>query len=222
VGLGALVFDRLVVALAGHSWLDHEEARGILGSLSPVNSGTVFYAALTGVLLWLGSVAGGWFDNWSVYHRIPEGIAGHPLGKIFGPLRMKRISRLFAHNASGWATNISLGFLLGMTPEIGRFTGLPLDVRHVTLNTGILAIAGSSLGAGWWAEGWFLLATTGIGVMFVLNLSVSFALSLLSAARAYEVPNADLLGIARRIGWRILKSPLEFVRPPRDGEAPKS
>jgi site-specific recombinase len=216
VATGAVVFDRLVAAVLGHSWLGSEEALDILGSLSPVNSGTVFYAALTGVLLWMASVAGGWFDNWSVSHRIPEGIAQHPLGRTFGPLRMKRLAHLFSHNASGWATNISLGFLLGMTPAIGRFTGLPLDVRHVTLNSGILAIAGSSLGRGWWAEGYFLLAITGIAVMFVLNLSVSFALSLLNAARAYDVPPDDLLGILRGIGRRVLKSPLEFVRPPRD------
>jgi site-specific recombinase len=215
VAFGALVFDRLLSLLLGRSWLGSEEALDIIGSLSPVDSGTVFYAALTGVLLWLASVAGGWFDNWAVYHRIPEGIAQHPLGRTFGPPRMKRAADLFARNASGWATNVSLGFLLGMTPAIGRFTGLPLDVRHVTLNTGILSIAGSSLGSGWYAEGWFLRATTGIGVMFVLNLSVSFACSLLNAARAYDVPREELLGILRRIGRRVLRSPLEFVRPPR-------
>ena len=133
---------------------------------------------------------------------------------------MKRAADLFARNASGWATNVSLGFLLGMTPAIGRFTGLPFDVRHVTLNTGILAIAGSSLGAGWYAEGWFLRAITGIGVMFVLNLSVSFACSLLNAARAYDVPREELLGILRRIARRSFRSPLEFVRPPRAGGPP--
>ena len=166
-------------------------------------------------------MAGGWFDNWSVYHRIPDGIAHHPLGQVLGRRRMERAAKVFARNASGWATNVSLGFLLGMTPAIGRFTGLPLDVRHVTLNTGILAIAGSSLGRDWQADGWFLLATTGIAVMFVLNLSVSFALSLGSAARAYDVPTEELFGILRQIGRRFLKSPLEFVRPPRDGTPPE-
>ncbi len=32
--------------------------------------------------------------------------------------------------------------MLGMMPAIGRFTGLPLDVRHVTLNSGILGAGG--------------------------------------------------------------------------------
>ena len=217
VAAGSVVFDRLIRLVFGRSWLGAEEALEIMGSLSPVNSGTVFFAALTGALLWLASVAGGWFDNWAVSHRVAEGIAQHPLGRTFGPVRMKRAARLFAHNASGWATNVSLGFLLGMTPAIGRFTGLPLDVRHVTLNSGILAIAGSSLGSGWLAGG-FLLATTGIAVMFVLNLSVSFALSLVNAAKAYDLSNKELLGVLVGIGRRVMRSPLELVRPPRDGD----
>ena len=51
--------------------------------------------------------------------------------------------------------------------------------------------------------------------MFVLNLSVSFACSLFSAARAYELPADDLWGILKGIGRRLVRSPLEFVRWPR-------
>ncbi len=53
-------------------------------SLSPVDSGTVFYAALTGVILYLAALVGGWVDNWAVYHRLPQAIAEHRLGQ---PLR---------------------------------------------------------------------------------------------------------------------------------------
>ena len=48
--------------------------------------------------------------------------------------------------------------------------------------------------------------------MFVLNLSVSFACSLFSAARAYELPAADVRGILKGIGRRLVRSPLQFVR----------
>jgi site-specific recombinase len=40
--------------------------------------------------------------------------------------------------------SISLGFMLGMTPELGRILGLPLDVRHVTLNTGIMSLGAAT------------------------------------------------------------------------------
>jgi site-specific recombinase len=55
--------------------------------------------------------------------------------------------------------------------------------------------------------------------MFVLNLSVSFACSLFSAARAYELPAGDVRGILTGIGKRLVRTPLEFVRPPRSGPA---
>ena len=38
----------------------------------------------------------------------------------------------------GWAATSRSGFLLGMTPVVATFFGLPLDVRHVTLSTGSL------------------------------------------------------------------------------------
>lgn len=42
-----------------------------------LHSGTVFYAALTGVLLWLSSLGAGWLENWIVYRRLPEALAKH-------------------------------------------------------------------------------------------------------------------------------------------------
>ena len=61
---------------------------------------------------------------------------------------------------------------------------------HVTLSTGIVSIAASSVGIESHRLAWLLLAISGIAVMFVLNLSVSFA-------------------------RRLIRSPLSFVRPPR-------
>jgi site-specific recombinase len=106
--------------------------------------------------------------------------------------------------------------MLGMMPEIGRFTGLPVDVRHVTLNTGILSLAAAGVDV-WGGQGlrWLLLALAGIAVMFVLNLSVSFGFSLVSAARAYDLPAGELRGILMGIGRRLLRSPLAFVLPTR-------
>jgi site-specific recombinase len=175
----------------------------------------VFYAALTGVILWLASVVGGWFDNFCAYHRLPLAIAQHPVGRTLGRDRLARWGDNLADNASGWATNVSLGFMLGMTPAIGHFIGLPLDVRHVTLNSGILSLASTSLGQRWFGEGAFLLSVAGVGVMFVLNLSVSFLLALASAARAYELPAHDNAELLRGLSRRFRRTPLDFFVPPR-------
>jgi len=103
--------------------------------------------------------------------------------------------------------------MLGMTPSIGHFLGLPLDVRHVTLSTGMLFTACGSLDD-WYSNGWFLLAGSGIFIMFVLNLGVSFTLSLWTALRALEVPAADVRELRRRLRARLLSRPLDFILPP--------
>ncbi len=222
VSAGAAAFVASWTALAGRPWVDERTARETFLVLSPFDSGTIFFAALTGVLLWLGSVAGGWFENWSTYHRLPEGIARHPIGRLVGGDRMRRVADALSRNASGWATNVALGFLLGFAPAIGRFFGIPFDVRHVTLSTGQLGLAASSLGQGWFAEGAFLRGLAGIGVMFVLNLSVAFSLSLFNAARAYEMPPGELAGVLKHVLGRALRRPLDFVRPPRPVDREKA
>jgi site-specific recombinase len=220
VAAGAAFFSWLFAALAGRPFLGEDEAVATLRVMSPVNSFTIWYAALTGVVLWLASVAGGWFDNWVVYHRLADGIAQRPARTARGRALLRRFGTALSRHASGWGTNVSLGFMLGMVPEIGRFTGLPADVRHVTLNTGIVSLAAAGVDV-WGGQGlsWLLLALAGIAVMFVLNLSVSFGCSLLSAVRAYELPAGDLGGILRGIGRRLLRSPLTFVRPPHGDPA---
>ncbi len=220
VAVGAAAFSWAFAAAAGRSFVPESEAVATLRVMSPVNSFTVWYAALTGVVLWLASVAGGWFDNWVVYHRLADGIAQRPARTPWGTALRTRCASGLARHASGWGTNVSLGFMLGMMPELGRFSGLPADVRHVTLNTGIVSLAAAGVDV-WGGQGlpWLLLALAGIAVMFVLNLSISFGFSLVSAARAYELPAGELGGILRGIGRRLLRSPLTFVRPPHGDPA---
>lgn len=218
VGAAALVF--LWEALFEQPFLTAGDADSIYHQLSPFSSGTVFYAALTGVILWLASVVGGWFDNLCAYHRLPLAIAQHPAGRYLGRARLQRWAESLEENAAGWATNLSLGFMLGMTPAIGHFFGLPLDVRHVTLNSGILTLASASLGKRWYGEGRLLLGIAGVAVMFILNLSVSFLLSLATAARAYELPAAENKALFRTLWRRFTDRPREFFLPPRNGREP--
>ncbi|WP_374487111.1 hypothetical protein [Zoogloea sp.] len=214
VACGAYAFDAAWQWATGHSYLNRAEASYVFHALSPVDSGTVFYAALTGCILYLAALAGGWVDNWAVYHRLPQAIAEHRLGHRFGRLRMIRLAGIVSRNMSGWATNIALGLMLGMTPVLGRFFGLPLDVRHVTLNSGILSLATSALDVEL-STGLLSLAIAGVAVMFVLNLGVSFALSLLTAVRAYNLPKADLKELRRRLWQRLRRQPRDFLMPPR-------
>ena len=199
---------------AGGPLVDLHAAEHVYDTLSPLNSGTVVFAALTGVLLWLSSIAGGWIENWAVYHQLPQALAEQAWGiRRFGPERMRRWADAVARNIAGWGTNVSLGMMLGMTPAIGMFFGVPLDVRHVTLSSGTLALATASLETGWYREGWFLHAIAGVAVMFVLNLGVSFSLSLVTALRAYNVPRADKVELIKRLLKRLARSPRDFILP---------
>ena len=224
VAAGATLFDGLWRLAAGRAYLDPDVAAHTFETLSPLDSGTVFFAALTGVLLWMGSVAGGWFENWVTVHRLPEALAGRKPGGTFTKERLQRIGDALSRNAAGWGTNVALGFLLGFAPAVGRFFGIPFDVRHVTLSTGTLALSAAGLGERWLLGGWFFRALGGIAVMFVLNLTVAFTLSLVNAARAFEMTNADLWGVLKHVFTHFRKNPLSFVLPPKaapDGTSPK-
>ncbi|MFS2117837.1 preprotein translocase subunit TatB, partial [Herbaspirillum frisingense] len=62
-------------ALGGKS-MPVETARQTLASLSLVGP-TPLYAALTGILLWLASLAAGFADNWFALRRVREVVSNH-------------------------------------------------------------------------------------------------------------------------------------------------
>jgi site-specific recombinase len=161
----------------------------------------------------MAALAGGWCENFAVYYRLPEAIAQHPLGSKVGEVRLKKFSRVLDRNLGGWSTSIVLGYLLGFTPVIGHFFGLPLDVRHVTLSTGTLALAVAHFGAQSMGRTWFYQAVAGIGVIFILNLFVSFSIAAYVGLRAYDVRPREQLEILRFLVWAGLKSPLRFIWP---------
>ena len=219
VGVGAIGLGFLWHLLFGAPLLEHETAEYTLTSLNPLASGTIFYAALTGVILWLSSLVGGWIENWAVYHRLPEAIAEHRLGAFVKPDRLQRVSQYFSKNISGWGGSIALGYMLGMLPPLGRFFGLPLDVRHVTLSTGTVALGAVSLSRDTIPDGALLWAAAGIAVTFVMNLSVSFYLALRLALRAHGVNLGGNITMVRTIFRAFLRSPGEFFFPPADDPA---
>jgi site-specific recombinase len=213
VALGCVVFNQAWQAMTGHSFLTTEKATNLLTDLSPVDSLTIFYAAFTGVILWSSSLIGGWVDNWSAYHRVPQGISDHPLGQRFGRERMVALGRFVRRHIAGWGTNISLGMMLGLAPEIGHFLGIPLDVRHVTLNSGMLALACTTEGVDWWSRQALSYALAGIACMFVLNLGVSFTLSLWTALRAQGLSGRLIVTLYGRVFLHLLRRPWRVVVP---------
>lgn len=216
VTAGALALDALLRLTLHRTLIDADKAHHVLHDLHPLASGTVLFAALTGVILWISGLIGGWFENWAVAHRLPEAIAQHPAGARLGRERLRRWGAALGAHASSWGGSVALGLLLGLTPALGRILGLPLDVRHVTLSTGTLAFAASGLAAETlpWSE--IAWAALGIATIFVLNLSVSFLCALALALRAHNVPLVEALRLARKLGGRFLRDPWALIGPPRE------
>ena len=217
VCIGGIAFQYLWTWLFHDHFLSSANAEHAYQSMDPLKSGTAIFAAFTGVLLWVGALAGGWAENFIVFNRISHGIVQHPLSHRLGERHMRRMGAWLERNAAAWTNSIVLGYLLGLAPVIARFFGVPLDVRHVTLSTGMVALAAAQYGLGALRESWLYLAIAGIGVTFVLNLTVSFAIASVVALRAYSVPGHEQLQILRYIGRQFLRVPMQFIFPGRDG-----
>ncbi len=220
--LGVVAPAALAVALAyqwatGHGFLTPAKAQATVESLHPWRSGTLVFAALTGVLLWLSSVAGGWLENFVVYRRLPEALAHHRvLRRLLGDAGAGRLAATFQHAVSGLGGNVTLGFLLGLVPVLGGFFGMTLDVRHVTFALGSLALAGGTLGADAVLQPGFLAALAGVALTGVLNFTVSFSLALGVAVRARDVPTREALPFLRAVVSHLVKEPRSFLLPPRE------
>jgi len=207
--------DLVARRLVGHPLLPLAKAEETLASLSLVGP-TPVYAAITGVLLFLSSLAAGWADNWFVLRDLEHGLAtSRRLAAVLGRARVARGARWLRENVSGLAGNVSLGFLLGMTPAVGHAFGLPLDVRHVTLSAGFLAASTAALGLQtlWSPPFWWALC--GLVSMGVLNVGVSFALALATAVRARGLAAPERHVLIAAFWSRVRRRPADLVVPER-------
>ena len=215
VAPAVLIFDLVVRSVSGHVALSIDNAESVIHSLD-IGGPSLLHAAITGVLLWLSSLAAGWADNWFAYRKIGASMrASRWMRAVFGDKLRGRWASFWERNISGLAGNISLGFMLGLLPAFAWFLGLPLDVRHVTLSTGSLAAAVSTLGMGVFGSLEFWLAVMGIAGIGVINLGVSFALALFLAIRAREVRPPQRRLLYRAMVRQLIRKPGSFLLPPR-------
>lgn len=215
----AILFNLLWNVIFQEDVLAPIYAKKILDSLNPITSLTIPLAALTGVLLWISSIAAGWVENWIVFRRLPEAISqNQAIKSLFGPAANERSARWLVRNAAGVAGNVALGFLLAFTPIFGKFFGLPLDVRHVTLSAGSLTFAVSSIGLHAVDPAKLILAVCGIGVIGLLNFGVSFALALYTAVRARRVRRVWLLHLAMMLWTKFRFQPFDFFIPKKEAK----
>ena len=206
-----------MLLLLGLPVMSDAKAEATLHSLSIVGV-TPLFAAFTGVLLWLASLTAGFADNWFALRRLRESLTHHRrLVRTLGAGRAERWAKWLEHHISGLVGNISLAVLLGMTPVVAQFFGLPLDVRHVTLSTASLTSAASMLGWPVLMSAPFWLAVAGILLIGVLNVGVAFGCSLTLALQARDVPARVRRLVFRAFLRRFTASPQAFLFPGKNG-----
>jgi site-specific recombinase len=213
----SILIDRIVNAVTGHPFLTAAEAEHGVHMLFPHASMTVIFAIVTGVFLWLSSLATGWTANYLALHKMATSISNSlRIRNRLGPKRAAMLANWVGHHAAGSVGFIVLGFLLGAVPIIFELFGIPLEVRHVTLAAASLgyALDGERLyGHLHWRE--TVLALTGIGMVGLLNILTSFALSFVLAVRARNIGEAQSRRFLREVGRELLANPLAFILPRR-------
>jgi site-specific recombinase len=210
-----LGIQALAWMVAGAPAIGVDKAQHILHDNSLLGP-TVFYAAFTGIILFIGSLIAGWIENWFIWHRLDSALAWNPrFIAVLGASRAQRWSLWWRQNISGMASNITLGFLLGLVPIIGQFFGLPLEVRHVTLVTGQIAAAAGTLGVAVLYQPAFWWCVAAIPFIGLFNLGVSFTLAFRVALRSRGIQIKDRRRIAHAVLQGIRRHPLSFVYPTR-------
>ena len=208
-----LAAGALLQVVMGHPMISPREAQHTLESLTLLGP-TAFFAAFTGVLLFSASIVAGWAENWFVLHRLDSAMRFNPrITRWLGAPRAARLAHFMRQNISGFASNVSLGFMLGMIPPLIAFVGIGLEARHVTLSTGQIAAAAAAYGPAvlHMAAFWWCLAA--IPVIGALNLIVSFTLAFRLALRAHNVGSLQRARIRSAIWARVRHAPLSFFVP---------
>ena len=208
-----LLVNVLVVLFSSQTMISAKDAVYVLESLTLLGP-TLMWAAYTGVILLTSSLIAGCFENWFVLHRLDSALRHNPrITHVLGIRRAHRLSMFMRENVSGFASNISLGFMLGLIPAFTGFFGLELQVRHVTLSAGQLAAAGAALGMDALRQPLIWWCAAAIPLIGALNLSVSFYCAFRLALQAHNVSGVDRARIRTAIWARWRRAPASFFIP---------
>lgn len=166
-----------------HAVFNYTESKAQMYSNHPLYSASLIYATITGVFLSLSGIVIGYFDNKVIYSEIAQRIIKHP--KLTGKYSLEKrqkIASFVEKNIGGIIGNIFLGFCLGMAGNIGKFIGIPFDIRHVTISSGNFAIALGSDNA----YKLDLIIAVFLGVIYIglINIASSFLISFIIACRS--------------------------------------
>lgn len=192
-------------ALMNQAQIDYQ-----LHSIDPL-AGTLWFAAIAGLWLFCSGIISGFFDNRSNYLNLRMRLRHHPLLKCLMTQKCRAKFADYMHeNYGSIMGNFCFGMLLGLTGVVGYLTHLPLDIRHVAFssaNVGYIAVSGHFTLSLLWQCIAFVLC---IGLV---NLIVSFSLTLWMAMRSLNTEIGSWWAIWREVGHIIRQRPLSLFLP---------
>ena len=106
--------------------------------------------------------------------------------------------------------NFCFGMLLGLTGLVGYLTHLPLDIRHVAFSSANL---GYSAVSGQFAYSFFLQCIAFVLLIGLVNLMVSFSLTLWVALRSLNTEIDSWWAIWHEVCQIVKKRPLSLFFP---------
>lgn len=177
----ALIVDWGINKLSGQHIMQTHEAVSTIAKIHPFASMSLFWAALTGVFLWISGIISGQAHNWCVYNRIPNLMEQRIQRRGIATVSAHKLASKLPALMGAVAGNFSLAFFLTSTPALGHILGIPLDIKHVTLSTASVTLAltadkGALLNSSsfWWSlSGLFLVGAMNFGVSFFLAMEVA-------------------------------------------------
>lgn len=163
-----------------YSVFNFTESKAQMYSNHPIYSASLIYATITGVFLSLSGIVIGYFDNKVIFSEIAQRIIKHPkLIHKYSLEQRQKLASFVEKNSGGILGNIFLGFCLGMAGNIGKFIGIPFDIRHVTISSGNFVIALGSDNS----YQLDLIITVFLGIVYIglINIVSSFLITFIIA-----------------------------------------
>lgn len=199
--------------LFGTPMVSPEKAVHLLGDMDPWHSGALFFAAVAGVGLFLSGLVSGYFDNQARYHQLSKRLAVAPSLQWLGPDKAGRFGAYLDVHYGAILGNLFFGMYLGLVGVLGKLTGLPVDIRHVSFSSANLGMAMTRLDFSRFPHQ-FEWAVAGVLGIALVNLVVSFGLALYVALKSRGLGVSDILDLGRLLLSRFVSHPLSFFTAP--------
>lgn len=210
----SFVIATAIFYVQGAHFITPEKATHLLHDIDPFASPALFYAAIAGVCLFLAGLISGYYDNKALYGRLADRLKQlRWLNTLLGASRTARFADYMDNNSGAIAGNFFFGIMLGSMGSLGVFFGLPLDVRHVTFSSANVAYALVALD---YQVSWQTVAVSmsGVALIGMVNLGVSFTLALIVAMKARQVRFGESTRLLGTLWRRFRENPREFFLPP--------